>query len=141
MPALGPFAQGVADGFASTLLPETPVYGFAARAIVPGEIAVGALLILGLFTRWAPAGGALLMTALVFRTALRQQWGPLSTQRIYAAVYYGLHLFVGDNPELPLRPHAVGGRGRERVFRPVVLRVAALEVLFDLEVGVVPEVA
>jgi thiosulfate dehydrogenase [quinone] large subunit len=87
----------VADGFASTLLPETLVYGFAAGAIVPGEIAVGALLILGLFTRWALASGSLLMTALVFGTALRQKWGPLSTQLIYAAVYHGLHLFVGDN--------------------------------------------
>lgn len=94
---LDAFAQGVADQFASTFLPEALVYGFAASVIVPGEVLVGLLLILGLFTRWALAAGALLMTALVFGTALRQEWGTASTQMIYAAVYYGLHLFVGYN--------------------------------------------
>lgn len=97
MPSLDGFAQGVVEGFASTFLPEALVYGFAAGVIVPGEMVVGLLLILGLFTRWALFGGALLMTALVFGTALRQEWGTLSTQMIYAAVYYGLHLFLGYN--------------------------------------------
>lgn len=70
---------------------------FAAAVIVPGEVLVGLLLILGRFTRGALAGGALLMTARVFGAAPRQQWSTVSAQLVYAAVYYGLHLFVGYN--------------------------------------------
>jgi hypothetical protein len=39
-----------------------------------------------------------------------------------------------------LRLRRVGGRGRQRVLRPVVLRVAAAHVLADVVVGVLPEV-
>ena len=46
------------------------------------ETAIGLLLIVGLWTRWALVAGALLIAALVFGTALRSDWETLSIQMI-----------------------------------------------------------
>jgi thiosulfate dehydrogenase [quinone] large subunit len=46
------------------------------------------LLIVGLWTRWTLVAGGLLMAALVFGTALRSDWEALSTQMLYAIIYY-----------------------------------------------------
>ena len=52
------------------------------------ETGIGALLVLGLWTRWALAVGGLLITALVFGTALRGDWNTVGVQMIYAVAYY-----------------------------------------------------
>ena len=52
------------------------------------ETFVGFLLTLGLWMRLALAAGALLITTLVFGTALRSDWDTLGIQMIYAAIYY-----------------------------------------------------
>jgi len=52
------------------------------------ETILGAFITLGLLTRWALTVGGLLMTALVFGTALRSDWSTVGIQMIYAITYY-----------------------------------------------------
>ena len=81
------FVEGTVKGFAESPLSEFAVRGFA--WIIPfAEIVLGATLLVGLLTRWSLFFGALLMTALVFGTATKSDWNGLSTQMIYAAIYY-----------------------------------------------------
>lgn len=89
IPTLGAFADGLVQGFADTLLPGPLVRVFA-YGLVPAEILVGGLVLIGWKTRWALVAGQLVMAALVFGTALRQDWGTLGTQMIYVALYSAL---------------------------------------------------
>jgi uncharacterized membrane protein YphA (DoxX/SURF4 family) len=56
------------------------------------EFILGGLITLGLFTRWALTLGGLLITALIFATALRSDWTTAGIQIIYAITYYLLLL-------------------------------------------------
>ena len=87
VPALGAFAAGLVQQFADTPLPAVAVrlFGLSLPFL---ETAIGLLLIVGLWTRWALVAGALLIAALVFGTALRSDWETLSIQMIYAIIYY-----------------------------------------------------
>ena len=62
-------------------------------AIPYWEPAVGLLLVLGLWTRWALAAGALRIAPLTFGTALRAEYPVLSEQLVYAVVFFVLLLF------------------------------------------------
>jgi thiosulfate dehydrogenase (quinone) large subunit len=64
-----------------------PVFG---AALPPVEATLGALLLLGLFTRFALIAGALVMTILVFGTNLAQDWNVAGLQLIYCFIYYYL---------------------------------------------------
>src|SRR5882762_2204204 len=64
------FVNGVVADVAQTPLPVWSVRAFA-YAIPFWEPVIGILLALGLWTRWALAGGAVLIAALVFGTSLR----------------------------------------------------------------------
>lgn len=87
LPALGAFAVGMVQQFADTPLPAMAVHLFG--LVLPFmETAIGLLLIVGLWTRWTLVAGGLLMAALVFGTALRSDWEALSTQMLYAIIYY-----------------------------------------------------
>lgn len=81
------FAEGLVPTFADTPLPPAAVRAFA-HGLPFAEAAIGALLILGLRTRDALAAGGLLMTVLVFGTALRSDWPALGIQMVYAIAYY-----------------------------------------------------
>jgi thiosulfate dehydrogenase [quinone] large subunit len=87
LPALGAFAEGMVQQFADTLLPAVAVrlFGLSLPFL---EAAIGLLLTVGLWTRWALVAGALLIAALVLGTALRSDWETLSIQMIYAIIYY-----------------------------------------------------
>jgi thiosulfate dehydrogenase [quinone] large subunit len=61
------------------------------------EFILGGLITLGLFTRWALTLGGLLITALVFGTALRNDWPTVGIQMIYAITYYILLANRADN--------------------------------------------
>ena len=88
----GKFVEGVVVGFAHTPLPAGSVRAFA--LVIPAwEPAVGLLLVLGLWTRWALAAGALLIALLTFGTALRAEYPVLSEQLVYALVFFVLLLF------------------------------------------------
>lgn len=75
--------------YATTILP-VPVAHVALTMIPYLEAVIGALLFIGLWTRWALAAGALLMLALVFGTAIRQDWNALFIQMLYALIYFVL---------------------------------------------------
>jgi thiosulfate dehydrogenase [quinone] large subunit len=81
------FAAKTANEFAATPLPHGFVYLFL-TALPILETVLGAFITLGLLTRWALALGGLLMTALVFGTALRSDWTTAGIQMIYAIAYY-----------------------------------------------------
>lgn len=88
----GKFVDGVVAGFAHTPLPAWSVRAFA--TVIPyWEPAVGLLLVLGLWTRWALTAGALLIALLTLGTALRAEYPVLSEQLVYALVFFVLLLF------------------------------------------------
>ncbi|HLI83761.1 MAG TPA: DoxX family protein [Bryobacteraceae bacterium] len=64
-----------------------PVFG---AVLPPVEAAIGALLVLGLFTRFALIAGGLVMAVLVFGTNLAQDWNVAGLQLIYCFLYYYL---------------------------------------------------
>jgi thiosulfate dehydrogenase [quinone] large subunit len=87
LPSLITFAEGTVQQFAGTPLPAVAVRLFG--LLLPFlETAIGLLLIVGYWTRWALVAGALLIVALVFGTALRSDWQTLSVQMLYAIIYY-----------------------------------------------------
>jgi thiosulfate dehydrogenase (quinone) large subunit len=75
--------------YATTILP-VPVAHVALTMIPYIEAVIGALLFIGLWTRWALAAGGLLMLVLVFGTAIRQDWNALFIQMLYALIYFVL---------------------------------------------------
>lgn len=86
------FASKTAGIFTSTALPMWAVHGFL--LVLPFvEAAIGLLLTLGLFTRWALAAGGLLMIALIFGTAMRSDWTTVGVQMIYSVAYFLLLFF------------------------------------------------
>jgi thiosulfate dehydrogenase [quinone] large subunit len=86
-PGAEAFASTTAAEFSKTPLPAGMVNAFL--IVLPfAELALGALTTLGLFTRWALTLGGLLITALVFGTAMRSDWNTVGVQMIYAITYY-----------------------------------------------------
>lgn len=76
------FAEATGKSFDATLLPGPLIWGFL--AVLPfAEAAIGLALTLGRRTRLALTSDALLMSALVFGTALRGDWSSLGIQMIY----------------------------------------------------------
>ena len=68
--------------FVGNLLPMWLVHDFL--TILPHfEAVLGALLLLGLWTRWTVTAAGLLVTVLLFGTALRSDWTIVSHQMIY----------------------------------------------------------
>jgi len=81
------FAVKTAGEFSATPLPHWAVYGFL--VVLPFvEAALGVLLTLGLFTRWALVAGGLLMICLIFGTAMRSDWTTVGIQMIYSITYF-----------------------------------------------------
>jgi thiosulfate dehydrogenase (quinone) large subunit len=86
-PGAEAFATTTAAEFTKTALPSGWVHAFL--VVLPfAELVLGALLALGLFTRWALTLGGLMITALVFGTAMRSDWNTVGVQMIYAIAYY-----------------------------------------------------
>jgi thiosulfate dehydrogenase [quinone] large subunit len=86
-PGAGGFASKTALMFEATPLPHWAVYGFL-LAVPFIEAALGALLTLGLFTRWALVAGGSLMICLIFGTGLRSDWPTVGIQMIYSITYF-----------------------------------------------------
>ncbi|MAQ18917.1 MAG: hypothetical protein CMN30_29485 [Sandaracinus sp.] len=86
LPKLGAFADAIAGGFEGTWLP-MGVARASAFLIAPAEAVIGLLVLLGLFTRQALVAGTLLMAALIFGTALKEDWSNLGLQMLYVALY------------------------------------------------------
>lgn len=95
-PGVDAFSTKTTTEFAGTPLPAGLVHAFL--TVLPfAEFILGGLVTLGLFTRWALTLGGLLITALIFGTALRSDWTTVGIQMIYAITYYLLLLNRADN--------------------------------------------
>lgn len=93
---VGAFATKMGSDFINTPLPHGLVHSFL--VVVPfAEAIVGLSLTLGILTRWGLTLGGLLMTALVFGTALRSDWTTVGIQMIYALSYYLLLANLAEN--------------------------------------------
>jgi thiosulfate dehydrogenase [quinone] large subunit len=89
---VGAFAAGMVKQMAETPLPAGFVHGFGLVLPVV-ELTLGVALLLGLLTRWALIGGALLMLVLMFGVTLRQDWATAGMQLIYCFLF-ALLLFL-----------------------------------------------
>ena len=86
-PGVQVFASKTMREFAGSPLPSGMVHAFL--TVLPfAEFILGALITVGLFTRWALTLGSLLITALIFGTALRNDWPTVGIQMIYSITYY-----------------------------------------------------
>jgi len=90
------FAAKLVGQFAHAPLPPSLVYLFG-RNLPWVELLFGVLLLLGLRTRAAIIGGALLILMLTFGSTLVQDWQAASTQLVYAAVYAALLFLLRFN--------------------------------------------
>lgn len=93
IPMLGKFADKTVEQFHGTILPEILVRAFA-YSLSFAEAAIGLLLIAGLKTGWTLFAANLVMSSLMFGTALRQDWTTLGSQVIYATAFFLAHLHV-----------------------------------------------
>ncbi|MBD3271503.1 MAG: DoxX family membrane protein [Elusimicrobia bacterium] len=81
------FADGMVKSFEATFLPAWFVRAFA-YMVVPVELGIGILLILGLRTRMAALMGGLLMSAFTFGQCLQQNWRAAGSILVYALVFF-----------------------------------------------------
>jgi thiosulfate dehydrogenase (quinone) large subunit len=95
IPTLSAWVDTTAKLFEHTILPMWLVRGFLFFLPFPEGI-IGALLILGLFTRAALIAGSITIFILVFGTGTRQDWTTVGLQMIYA-LYYALLLSRADD--------------------------------------------
>ncbi len=93
LPVLNEFAAKLVVQFQDTLLPAAMVRAFA-YSLSFIEAAIGLFLLVGFRTGWTLFAANLLMGALMFGTALRQDWATLGTQLIYATAFFLAHLHV-----------------------------------------------
>jgi thiosulfate dehydrogenase [quinone] large subunit len=96
LPTLGAWVDTTAKLFENTILPMPLVRGFLYFLPFP-EGLIGALLILGFFTRTALIAGSLTIIILVFGTGTRQDWTTVGLQMIYALYYFLMLARLDDN--------------------------------------------
>jgi thiosulfate dehydrogenase [quinone] large subunit len=82
--------------FTDTFLP-MPLVHLSLYSIPYIEVALGALIILGLFTRWALIGGLTLMLMLLFGHLVRQNWSGAHTIMHYGLYYWILLALLGQS--------------------------------------------
>jgi thiosulfate dehydrogenase (quinone) large subunit len=90
------FADQMVQNFHNTFLPDFMVRPFA-LSVPPVEAVLGALLCLGLFTRWTLIAGGLWMIALVFGTTIRQDYSTVGIQLLYAFLFFVLQVWQSFN--------------------------------------------
>ena len=84
--SLSAFVDLTQTQFQNTPLPVWQVRSFA--TVVPiAEFAIGILLILGLWTRWALVLAAMLMVGIIFGTGMRNEWQIVFLQMFYSFLY------------------------------------------------------
>jgi thiosulfate dehydrogenase [quinone] large subunit len=90
------FASNTMGEFEATSLPYGLTHTFLLTLPLV-EMVLGTLITVGLFTRGALTLGGLLITALIFGTALRSDWATVGIQMIYSITYYQLLVNRTDN--------------------------------------------
>jgi thiosulfate dehydrogenase [quinone] large subunit len=97
---LGRFVDATAAHLSSSPLPHGLTRAFLYA--VPGiEVLVGIALVLGVLTRAALTGGALLMIALTIGVTSNQEWNVASQQLLYSFVLFVL-LFLWEHNQISL---------------------------------------
>jgi hypothetical protein len=91
LPKLGAFASGLAQQFAGTWLPQNLVLAFG-FVLVFAEFIVGIWLLSGRWLHQALIAGLAIMAALVFGSALIENWNAISAQLIHSVYLAGLLL-------------------------------------------------
>ena len=91
---LSTWEAGLATQFVDTFLP-MPLVHVALYMIPIVEIVIGAMTILGLYTRWAIYGGVILMVVLLFGHTVRQNWPGTHIVMPYG-IYYWILLVLQD---------------------------------------------
>jgi thiosulfate dehydrogenase [quinone] large subunit len=81
------FMDAMAGAMADAWMPEALVR-ITAVGVVFVELIVGALLILGLFTRGAAIAGFCLMAVLMYGVTIVQDWGTAGSQLIYNVIFF-----------------------------------------------------
>lgn len=90
------FAAGIVRQMAHTPLPPALAHPYA--LVLPfGELTIGFLLLAGLWSRWIPMLGVLLMLSLMFGSGLNYDWQGVMTQLFYAVVFFLLLFFRSYN--------------------------------------------
>ena len=96
LPKLTMFSNWMVNSFEKSMLPKALVVPFS--YVLPfGEFLVGILLIVGLFTKPALFLAALIMMALIFGTAMIENWEALPSQLIHVAFFAVLLHFIQYN--------------------------------------------
>ncbi len=93
---VGAWVDSTAKLFENTILPVPLVHGFLMTLPIL-EVVIGALTIIGLYTRFALIAGAVMILSLVLGTGFRQDWTTVGSQMLYAAYYYLMIARLEDN--------------------------------------------
>jgi len=93
---LSVFSAGLTAQFGKSILPSALVKPFS--LVLPFlELLTGILLLTGLFTRQGIVLGWLIILALIFGSAMIEQWEDIFVQLFYALYLTGLFLFLSYN--------------------------------------------
>lgn len=95
LPKISKFAEGTAEQFSGSFLPELLVRPFG-YFIPIAEFTIGLLLLLGLFTRKSLIAGAVLMLLLMLGTTFIENWNALPSQMIHLAFFAILLIYVDE---------------------------------------------
>ncbi|MCW3462019.1 DoxX family protein [Chitinophaga nivalis] len=96
LPKLNGFSGWMVKSFENSMLPKIMVVPFS-YALPIAEFVIGALLILGLFTRASLIGGSIVMFMLIMGTTLIEHWEALPSQLIHVAFFAVLLVFIRYN--------------------------------------------
>ena len=96
LPALSAWVDTQTQLFANSFLPTFMVRGFLFVLPIP-EAIIGAILMIGFFTREALIAGSLTMIVLIFGTGTRQDWTTIGAQMLYVLYYYIMLARLDDN--------------------------------------------
>jgi thiosulfate dehydrogenase (quinone) large subunit len=108
-----------------------PVPQLAGIGVIVAELVVGALVILGLATRWAAAAGALLSFVLFLTASWTIQPYFLGSDSIYTVAWITLAL-IGDQGVLTARPLFFTDRPASGVRTPAVTDLARRRLLIQI---------
>jgi thiosulfate dehydrogenase [quinone] large subunit len=108
-----------------------PVPQLAGIGVIVTELVIGALVILGLATRWAAAAGALLSFVLFLTASWTVQPYFLGSDSIYTVAWITLAL-IGDQGVLTARPLFFGDRPATGVRTPAVTDLARRRLLIQI---------
>lgn len=96
LPKLGAFSDWMVKTFENAMLPKVLVLPFS-YFLPCAELLLGILLMLGLFTRLASIGAAILMIMLIFGATLIENWGALTPQFIHLAFFVYILQYIVHN--------------------------------------------